>query len=144
MRPLWIHDGSTKGQNNRGVCQVNKIELWFALASCLQPCLVSCLIVSILTSVVSGIAWASLYPDGEDGMATAKKVLKIAVPSAVLLGFLTCISGLPEALIEARVRYVKLEITSEPVRKKMYEEIEKAFKKVEQKYLPDDQKKEAK
>lgn len=85
-----------------------------------------------------GVYFAYITEDDGDTDMRYKIAGKRLWVTAMLLLPLTCASFVPQALISSRVQMIKLEITDPGVRKQVYENVDRIFGKLEEKYLGTD------
>jgi hypothetical protein len=128
------------------------IEALFVLLYTVRPLFTVAIGASAVWVFVIGILMAteasnwSGYTKLEEKAPTLKVFysrLKKSLSALVISILATSASFVPEYRLDARIQLLKLEITSPEVRKEVYENIERVFKKLEDKYLGEEsQKKE--
>ncbi len=75
----------------------------------------------------------------DDEKTKAISLARFLVVKLALFWAMLCLTAslcwLPQSLIQARIQMIKLEITDEGTRERIYENIDRVFERIEEKYL---------
>lgn len=97
----------------------------------------ACLVIGLFGTIALIFLW--VFADIEDEKEMAKKWTRIIVIFFLSSLPLAVLSYLPQAVIKGRIDMIKYEITSPEVRKAVYEDLDRLFEKLEDKYLGEEE-----